>query len=154
MIGKTALPVKAWKAEYAKLTAEQETLNRRQLAAGTAGAAAPQGAGYGAVTDRAAVLKSVVSKPPFGVRFRLGRVNRTAAHPTVFLYAVSVGGCGIIFENTLSVCFQNGIKFLSSSHHSVKVIRSIIHWFLYFQNNTIKFVCHQYFKAVLLTKYL
>ena len=62
------------------------------LAAGTAGASAPQGAGYGAVTDRAAVLKSVVSKPPFGVRFRLGRVNRTAAHPTVFLYAVSVGG--------------------------------------------------------------
>ena len=60
--------------------------------AGTAGAAAPQGAGYGAVTDRVAVLKSVVSKPPFGVRFRLGRVNRTAAHPTVFLYAVSVGG--------------------------------------------------------------
>ena len=54
MIGKTALPVKAWKAEYAKLTAERETLNRRQLAAGTAGAAAPQGAGYGAVTDRAA----------------------------------------------------------------------------------------------------
>ena len=75
------------------------------LASGTAGAAAPQGAGYGAVTDRAAVLKSVVSKPPFGVRFRLGRVNRTAAHPTVFLYAVSVGGWGIIFENTLSVCF-------------------------------------------------
>ena len=36
------------------------------LAAGTAGAAAPQGAGYGAVTGRAAVLKSVVSKPPFG----------------------------------------------------------------------------------------
>ena len=54
MNGKTALPVKAWKAEYAKLTAERETLNRRQLAAGTAGAAAPQGAGYGAVTDRAA----------------------------------------------------------------------------------------------------
>ena len=51
MIGKTALPVKAWKAEYAKLTAERETLNRRQLAAGTEGAAAPQGAGYGAVTD-------------------------------------------------------------------------------------------------------
>jgi len=36
------------------------------LAAGTAGAAAPQGAGYGTVTSRAAVLKSVVSKPPFG----------------------------------------------------------------------------------------
>ena len=54
MNGKIALPVKAWKAEYAKLTAERETLNRRQLAAGTAGAAAPQGAGYGAVTDRAA----------------------------------------------------------------------------------------------------
>ena len=50
----TALPVKARKAEYAKLTAERETLNRRQLAAGTAGAAATQGAGYGAVTDRAA----------------------------------------------------------------------------------------------------
>ena len=98
MIGKTAL------AEYAKLTAERETLNRRQLAAGTAGAAAPQGAGYGAVTDRAAVLKSVVSKPPFGVRFRLGRVNRTAAHPTVFLYAVSVGGWGIyILPNKLEV---------------------------------------------------
>ena len=32
MIGKTALPVKAWKAEYAKLTAERETLNRRYLA--------------------------------------------------------------------------------------------------------------------------
>ena len=31
MIGKTALPVKAWKAEYAKLTAERETLNRRYL---------------------------------------------------------------------------------------------------------------------------
>lgn len=54
MIGKTALPVKAWKAEYAKLTAERETLNRRHLAAGTAGAAAPQGAGCGAVTGRAA----------------------------------------------------------------------------------------------------
>ena len=27
-----ALPVKAWKAEYAKLTAERETLNRRYLA--------------------------------------------------------------------------------------------------------------------------
>ena len=89
LIGKTAL------AECAKLTAERETLNRRQLAAGTAGAAAPQGAGYRTVTSRAAVLKSVVSKPPFGVRFRLGRVNRTAAHPTVFLYAVSVGGWGI-----------------------------------------------------------
>ena len=50
MIGKTALPVKAWKAEYAKLTAERETLNRRQLAAGTEGAAAPQGAGYGTIT--------------------------------------------------------------------------------------------------------
>jgi len=48
LIGKTAL------AEYAKLTAERETLNRRQLAAGTAGAAAPQGAGYGAVTGGAA----------------------------------------------------------------------------------------------------
>ena len=32
MNGKTALPVKAWKAEYAKLTAERETLNRRYLA--------------------------------------------------------------------------------------------------------------------------
>jgi len=49
-------------------------------------------------------LKSVVSKPPFGVRFRLGRVNRTAAHPTVFLYAVSVGGWGIyILPNKLEV---------------------------------------------------
>ena len=104
MIGKTALPIKAWKAEYAKLTAEREMLNRRQLAAGTAGAAVTQGAGYGAVTGRAAVLKSVVSKPPFGVRFRLGRVNRTAAHPTVFLYAVSVGGWGIyILPNKLEV---------------------------------------------------
>ena len=98
LIGKTAL------AEYAKLTAERETLNRRQLAAGAAGTAAPQGAGYGAITDRAAVLKSVVSKPTFGVRFRLGRVNRTAAHPTVFLYAVSVGGWGIyILPNKLEV---------------------------------------------------
>ena len=32
MNGKTALPVKAWKAEYAKLTAERETLNQRYLA--------------------------------------------------------------------------------------------------------------------------
>ena len=32
MNGKTTLPVKAWKAEYAKLTAERETLNRRYLA--------------------------------------------------------------------------------------------------------------------------
>ncbi len=30
--GRTALPVKAWKAEYAKLTAERETLNRRHPA--------------------------------------------------------------------------------------------------------------------------
>jgi len=53
---------------------------------------------------KTAVLKSVVSKPPFGVRFRLGRVNRTAAHPTVFLYAVSVGGWGIyILPNKLEV---------------------------------------------------
>ena len=98
MIGKTAL------AEYAKLTAERETLNRRQLAAGTAGAAAPQGAGYGAVTDRAAVLKSVVSKPPFGVRFRLGRVNRTAAHPTVFYmpFPLAAGG----FYKTLKLFFR------------------------------------------------
>ena len=42
------------RSTHAKLTAERETLNRRQLAVGTAGAAAPQGAGYGAVTDRAA----------------------------------------------------------------------------------------------------
>ena len=32
MNGKTALPVKAWKAEYVQLTAERETLNRRYLA--------------------------------------------------------------------------------------------------------------------------
>jgi len=50
------------------------------LVAGTAGAAVPQGAGYGAVTDRAAVLKSVVSKPPFGVCFRLEHVDR---QPTI-----------------------------------------------------------------------
>ena len=31
MNGKTALPVKAWKAEYAKLTAERQTLNQRYL---------------------------------------------------------------------------------------------------------------------------
>ena len=48
LIGKNAL------AECAKLTAERATLNRRHLAAGTAGAAAPQGAGCGAVTGRAA----------------------------------------------------------------------------------------------------
>ena len=72
--------------------------------AGTAGAAAPQGAGYGAVTDRVAVLKSVVSKPPFGVRFRLGRVNRTAAHPTAFympfpLAAVEVSVSSLAISN-------------------------------------------------------
>ena len=32
MNGKTALPTKAWKAEYAKLTAERKTLNQRYLA--------------------------------------------------------------------------------------------------------------------------
>ena len=32
MNDKTALPVKAWKAEYAKLTAERKTLNQRYLA--------------------------------------------------------------------------------------------------------------------------
>ncbi len=32
MNGKTALPVKAWKTEYVKLTAERETLNQRYLA--------------------------------------------------------------------------------------------------------------------------
>jgi len=32
MNGKTALPVKAWKSEYAKLTAERKTLNQRYLA--------------------------------------------------------------------------------------------------------------------------
>ncbi len=31
MNGRTALPVKAWKAEYAKLTAERKTLNQRYL---------------------------------------------------------------------------------------------------------------------------
>ena len=30
--GKTSLPTKAWKAEYAKLTAERKTLNQRYLA--------------------------------------------------------------------------------------------------------------------------
>ena len=54
-----------------------DTKERLQyLAAGTAGTSTAQGAGYGAVTDRAAVLKSVVSKPTFGVCFRLERVNR------------------------------------------------------------------------------
>ncbi len=32
MNGKTALPVKTWKTEYAKLTAERKTLNQRYLA--------------------------------------------------------------------------------------------------------------------------
>ena len=32
MNGKTTIPTKEWKAEYAKLTAERETLNRRYLA--------------------------------------------------------------------------------------------------------------------------
>jgi hypothetical protein len=32
IIGKTALPVKVWETECAKLTAERETLNRRYLA--------------------------------------------------------------------------------------------------------------------------
>lgn len=44
----------------------------QHLAAGTAGTSTAQNAGYGAVTDRSAVLKSVVSKPPFGERFRTG----------------------------------------------------------------------------------
>ena len=54
MNGKTALPIKAWKEEYTKLTTERKTLNQRYLAAGTAGTTAPQKAGYGAITDRAA----------------------------------------------------------------------------------------------------
>lgn len=32
MNGKTTLPTKAWKAEYAKLTAERKTLNQKYLA--------------------------------------------------------------------------------------------------------------------------
>jgi len=52
MNGKTTIPTKAWKAEYAKLTTARNALNQRYLAAGTAGAA-PQSAGYGAVTNRA-----------------------------------------------------------------------------------------------------
>ncbi|MDO4567487.1 MAG: hypothetical protein Q4B99_00870 [Clostridia bacterium] len=32
MNGKTAIPTKAWKTEYAKLTAERKTLNQRYLA--------------------------------------------------------------------------------------------------------------------------
>ncbi len=32
MNGKTTLPTKAWKAEYAKLTAERKTLNQRYVA--------------------------------------------------------------------------------------------------------------------------
>ena len=32
MNGKTAIPTKTWKAEYAKLTAERKTLNQRYLA--------------------------------------------------------------------------------------------------------------------------
>ena len=31
MNGKTAIPTKAWKTEYAKLTAERKTLNQRYL---------------------------------------------------------------------------------------------------------------------------
>ena len=65
MSGKTSIPTKAWKAEYAKLTAERKTLNQRYLAlkdevkeagqirkkclhhfaAGTAGTATEKGAG-------------------------------------------------------------------------------------------------------------
>ena len=32
MNGKTTIPTKAWKTEYAKLTAEKKTLNQRYLA--------------------------------------------------------------------------------------------------------------------------
>lgn len=32
MNGKTAIPTKTWKTEYAKLTAERKTLNQRYLA--------------------------------------------------------------------------------------------------------------------------
>jgi len=32
MNGKTAIPTKTWKSEYAKLTAERETLNQRYIA--------------------------------------------------------------------------------------------------------------------------
>ena len=32
MNGKTTIPTKTWKAEYAKLTAERKTLNQRYLA--------------------------------------------------------------------------------------------------------------------------
>jgi len=39
---------------------------------------------YGTLKDRAAVLKSVVSKPTFGVCFRLERVNRQPPIKRVF----------------------------------------------------------------------
>ena len=54
MNGKTTIPTKTWKEEYTKLTAERKTLNQRYLAAGTARATAPQKAGYGEITDKAA----------------------------------------------------------------------------------------------------
>ena len=54
MNGKTTIPTKTWEEEYTKLTAERKTLNQRYLAAGTARATAPQKAGYGEITDKAA----------------------------------------------------------------------------------------------------
>lgn len=72
--GKTTISTKAWKAEYAKLTAERKALNQRYLAlkekvkeaeknqkerlqyltAGIAGTTTLQGTGYETITDKAA----------------------------------------------------------------------------------------------------
>ena len=70
--GKTTIPTKACKDEYAKTTAGRKTLNQpciergserslenqkerlQYLAAGTEGTTAPQKTGYGAITDRTA----------------------------------------------------------------------------------------------------
>ena len=85
MNGKTTIPTKTWKEEYTKLTAERKTLNQRYLAlkeevkeaekikkerlqylaAGTAGTTAPQKAGYGAITDRAAGLSMLATAALF-----------------------------------------------------------------------------------------
>ena len=116
--GKTTIPVKAWKTEYAKLTNQRKTLNQRYLelkeevkeaekirkkrlqylAAGTAGTRAPKSAGYGTVTDRAA---RIIKDYP-------------AAHVLSFSFALQTRTC--LFDQYLSQ---------RVSHKNVSIFNSI-----------------------------
>ncbi len=135
MNGKTALPIKAWKEEYTKLTTERKTLNQRYLAAGTAGTTAPQKAGYGAITDRAAELSMFATTALFWTFIRpinwnlyLYRFNQmmfkkgfkgirsTAMFNNFSVYDfINIHPCN--FQNLIRRCYSNKFSFVRSPHN-------------------------------------